>query len=270
MIDLTPLGSLWNWMEAMTIRQGGLGALLGASLALVHYLLSGFPEDGEEAAIGVFAGAFLGCYWVIHVYLGVLNGFARSIRWGGAVLGLFMLAASLGHDHDELTPFLALLGGVGLGTVGGAMGPLAMVRLGARLEPKSRLRRFALLLAYPSIRGHDDNPRSIVSDLDPVEVRSLLWEHWGVANRDELRSALEVLRAEDRLGQTVEVVRWGVSDFMLTRAEGWAILEASGRRALELYRSWEEFAANDPMSEEHRQAILQKPGLWRAKTWLIL
>lgn len=268
LIDLTPFGTLANWMEAMTLRQGLLGAALGVGLTLVHYCLSGAPEDGEEAVVGVLAGAMLGCYWMLYVYVGVMNGYARSIRWGGAVLGLFMLAASLGHDQDDMTPYLALLGGVGLGTLAGAIGPLALFRLKARLESKCKLRRFALLLAYPSIRAHEDNPKSIVSDNHPVEARLLLQQHWGVAGKDDLLALLDDLQAEDRLGQTVEVVRWAVTDFMLSKAEGWTILEQTGRRALELYGSWDDFAQGDPLSESLRQAVTEKPGLWKPSTWL--
>lgn len=268
LIGLTPLGGLLDWMEAMTFRQGLLGAALGTGLVLVHYAIDGAPADGEDAVVGALTGALIGCYWAIHVYVGVVNGYARSIRWGGAVLGLFMLAASLGHDDADMTPFVATLGGVALGSLAGAMGPLALFRLKARLEPKSKLRRFALLLAYPSIRAHEDNPRSIVSDNDPLETRLLLQQNWGVVGQDDLRALLDDLRAEDRLGQTVEVVRWAVTDFMLTKDEGWAILEQAARRAQQLYRDWDDFGAGDPLAEHLRQSIEDNKGLWSPRTWL--
>jgi hypothetical protein len=262
---------LLDWGEAMTYRQGRHGAILGATVTLLHYLLDGPPEDGKEALIGVLAGALMGCTWMIHVYLGWLNGYGRAIRWGGAVMGLFTFAASAGHDHPRLSPYLSLLAGVGLGTLVGAMAPLAIFRLKARLEPKSRLRKFALLLGYPSIRFHQDNPKSMVSDNDPVETRMLLHQYWGVLGRDDLSAVLDDLLAEDRLGQTVEVVRWAVTDAMLSKSEGWSILERVGRRAQELYGSWEDFAANDPLAQ-HLQTSLQqsleeKRGVWKRHRW---
>lgn len=271
LIGLTPLGSLLDWMEAMTYRQGIIGALLGAALTALHFFLSGFPEESEEALTSILAGAVLGCYWLIHITVGLLNGYARPIRWGGAVLGLFMLAACAGHDRDGVTPYLSLLLGVGAGTLCGAMMPLAAFRLGSRIERKSPLRRFALLLAYPSLRFHEDNPKSIVSDSDPFETRLLLQQRWGVWSQEELHDLLELLQAEDRLGQTVEVVRWAVTDSMLTKAEGWKLLERVGQRALELYGGWEEFATHDALCE-HLRACLQmslreKRGLWKLTPW---
>jgi hypothetical protein len=251
-------------MEAMSSRHGGMGAALGAALVLVHYFLSGAPEDG--AVIGIAVGAVLGCYWMIFLTVGLLNGYARSIRWGGAVLGLFMLAVGMGVEQRDMTPYLSLLCGVGLGTMAGAMLPLAVFRLCARLEPKNKLRRFSLLLAYPSIRFHEDNPKSIVSDSEPFETKLHLQEQWGVVDREDLHALLESLRAEERLGQTVEVTRWAVTAFMLSKAEGWAIIERAGRRAQELYRSWDDFAANDALVG-HLAESQQKRGLWKPSTW---
>lgn len=272
LLGLTPVGSLFDWMEAMTYRQGLMGALLGGVLTLGHFLLVGFPDGVETTVTSVLAGAFLGCYWMIYITVGLHNGYARSIRWGGALLGLFMLAACAGHNRDGVTPYLSLLCGVGLGTLGGALLPLTLFRLSARLERKSDLQRFALLLAYPSLRFHHDRANSIVSASDPFETRLLLQERWGVWSKDELSDLLDTLLAEDRLGQTVEVVRWAVTDSLLSKKEGWAILETVGRRAQELYSSWEDFACHDALCE-HLCAGLQlslreKRGLWKPTTWL--
>lgn len=271
LLGLTPLGALLDWMEAMTYRQGLVGAALGASLTLLHFTLDGPPENGERVCTALLTGAVVGCYWLITTHLGLLNGYARCIRWSGAVLGLFMLAMSLGHDREELTPFLSLLCGVGIGSMAGAILPLAFFRLKGRCEPKCRMRRFALLLAMPSLRFHGDNAASIVSDRDPVETRMLLQEYWGVSDRDELLAVIESLQDEDRLGQTVEVVRWGVTDAMLSRCEGWRILESVGRRATELYTSWDEFAANDPLAEglcSIESRLLSEPrSPWRRIPW---
>jgi hypothetical protein len=258
-------------MEAMTYRQGLLGAALGASLAVAHFVFDGPPDDGEQALIQVLCGAFVGCYWMIFISVGLLNGYARPIRWGGAVLGLFMIAVSLGHDQEQMTPYLALICGVGLGTLAGATLPLATFRLKARVERKCKMRRFALLLAYPSIHYHRDNPKSIVSNSDPLETRLLLQQQWGVAERNDLNALLEDLLAEDRLGQAVEVVRWAVTDSMISKAEGWAILERVGRRAQDLYASWDDFAAHDALAEHlldsARQATQEKRGPWKPSTW---
>lgn len=271
LVGLTPLGSLLDWMEAMTYRQGLMGAALGAGLALLHYLLVGFPENREQAITAILAGSMLGCFWMIHITVGLLNGYARCIRWGGAVLGLFMLAACAGHNRDGVTPYLSLLIGVGLGTLLGAYLPLAAFRLTARCERKCATRRFALLLAYPSIRFHHDNVRSIVSDSDPLETRLLLQERWGVWSQDELRDLLDSLISEDRLAQTVEVVRWAVTDSMLSKAEGWSILDGVAQRAQQLYGSWEDFASHDALSQHLstslQMSLREKRGLWKPSTW---
>ena len=271
LLGFTPVGSVLDWGEAMTYRQGWQGALLGAVLALLHYAFDGAPENGEEALIGVLVGAFLGCYWLIHVYIGWLNGYGRAIRWGGAVLCLFLFAACAGHEKEEFTPYLSLLAGLGFGTLAGAFVPLALFRLTARLEPKSKQRKFALLLALPSIRFQNDNPKSMVSDSEPFETRMLLHRYWSVLGPDDLRAVLEDSQNEDRLGQTVEVVRWAVTDRLLSKAEGWAILEDVARRAQEIYCSWEDFAANDPLAEHLqsslRESLEERRGLWKRNPW---
>jgi hypothetical protein len=253
----------------MTYRQGLRGAATGVALALLHYLWEGFPSRAQSVLLSLLVAAAAGAYWWIQVSIGWRNGYGRPIRWGGAVLGLFLLALCAGHEQREMTPFLALIAGIAVGSLGGATLPLALFRLKARLEPKCKLRRFALLLAAPSLRYHDDNAQCLVSDSDPLETRLLLQQYWGVWDRDDLQAVLESLQSQDRLGQTVEVVRWGVSNQMLSRAEGWTILERVGRRALELYSSWEELAANDPLAE-HLQASLRQTlegHLWRRTPW---
>lgn len=272
LLGLTPVGALLDWMEAMTYRQGLIGAALGTGFTLLHFLCDGPPQSGEHVFTALATGALIGCYWMITVYLGLLNGYARCIRWSGAVMGLFMLSMSLGHDRDKMSPLLCMLCGVGMGSLAGSVLPLAFFRLKGRCERKCQTRRFALLLAMPSLRFHGDNAASIVSDRDPVETRALLQQHWGVADRDDLIAVLESLQAEDRLGQAVEVVRWGVTDAMISRCEGWSVLEGVARRAVDLYDGWDDFAANDPLSEALRDSqsrLLGEPrSPWRRTPWL--